>query len=248
MNYYKIYFTLDSKVRGNRDYIKDYELKIPPTNLFFWENPQFIGNIFNQKVNFEPYLLEIELFKNSKINDLIMEGGPIATKLIVSSKLKLILENNRKTGMQFFNINVVREKEIYNNYWILNMYEINQEFIDYKNSIIKYEKKADDYESSFNTKLILLDINTLKEFNKYKEIAEKNLEIIEIERLALNTISINEDFFALKYVEGGIGYFVSETLKQEIEKSGCIGLEFQPSYLSLNEWLINEREKIYGKI
>ena len=50
----------------------------------------------------------------------------------------------------------------------------------------------------------------------------------------------------LNYVFGG-KYFISEKLKQEIEDAGCTGIEFQPSYLSLNEWLHSEREKVYGK-
>ncbi|MEG2334861.1 hypothetical protein [Chryseobacterium sp.] len=43
------------------------------------------------------------------------------------------------------------------------------------------------------------------------------------------------DFLTLNKVEGGIQYLVSEKLKQEIEDAGCTGIEFQPSYLSLNE-------------
>ena len=54
----------------------------------------------------------------------------------------------------------------------------------------------------------------------------------------------------LKYVNGGIGYYVSEKLKQEIEDAGCTGIEFQPVELSYNEWTApgGEREKVYGKI
>jgi len=60
---------------------------------------------------------------------------------------------------------------------------------------------------------------------------------------------ITEDFFALRYVSGGAGYYVSEKLKKEIETAGCTGIEFQPSELRYNEWLApgGEREKIYGK-
>jgi hypothetical protein len=34
------------------------------------------------------------------------------------------------------------------------------------------------------------------------------------------------DFFILNYIEGGVGYFVSESLKIEIEKKGCSGIVF----------------------
>ncbi|CAA7195415.1 imm11 family protein [Chryseobacterium potabilaquae] len=248
MNYYKINFTSNIKVRGNGDYIKEYKLKIPPTmELLYWEIPNFVGNINHEKIDFEPYLLDIELFKNSKVNDLIMQGGPISSMLIVSGKLKIILEKNRKTGMQFFNINILRNKEIYDDYWLLNMFEFNQEFINFKRSRIIYEKKDDDFDITYSTRNIDLSINDNDEFNIYVEKAKENIEKITIDKLILNEEIINEDFFALRNVTGGIGYYVSEKLKKEIEDAGCIGLEFQPSYLSYYEWR-TEREKVYGKI
>ncbi len=246
MKYYKINFTLSTKVRGNSDYIKDYKLKIP-TNKLFWEEPKFIGSVRNEKIDFEPYLLDVELFQNSKLNDLIMDGGPISTKLIISGKLKSILEDYRKTGMQFFNINILRKNEIFNDYWILNMYEFNQEFIDFGNCKIIYRKKDDDFDVTFSAKNIEIEANNIKEFNEYIGKAKEKLETITVEKLVLN--NVNESYFILKNVNGGIGYYVSEKLKQEIEDAGCTGIEFQPIELSYNEWTApgGEREKVYGK-
>jgi len=82
MKYYNIHFTLNSKIRGSNDYIKNYKLDIPNEKLF-WEESKFIGNINYEKIDFKPYLLDIELFTSSKINDLIMSGGPISNKLVV---------------------------------------------------------------------------------------------------------------------------------------------------------------------
>ena len=80
--------------------------------------------------------------------------------------------------------------------------------------------------------------------NFYKE----RMEITSVNNIYLND-NINEDFFMLRYVEGGVKYIVSEKLKKEIEDAGCTGIEFQPVELSQNEWLMpnGEREKIYGK-
>ncbi|RNA62124.1 hypothetical protein D1631_09370 [Chryseobacterium nematophagum] len=248
MNYYKINFTSSVKIRGNGDYIKDYKLRIPSDmRLLYWEIPRFVGNINHEKIDFEPYLLDIELFANSKINDLIMQGGPVPSMLILSGKLKTILEKYRKTGMQFFNINILKKDEIYNDYWLLNMYEFNQEFVNFNNSRIIYEKKDIDFNTTYSTKNIDLKVNDNKEFNIYIEKAKEKLEIITIEKLVLSEDVIIENFFALKYVTGGVGYYVSEKVKQEIEKERCTGLEFQPSYLSYFEWR-KEREKIYGKM
>ncbi len=246
MNFYRINFTLSTKVRGNSDYVKKYCLKIPNDKMY-WEEPMFIGSVRNEKIDFQPYLVDVELFPNSKVNDLIMDGGPISTKLIISDKLKSILEDYRKTGMQFFNINILRKNEIFTDYWLLNMYEFNQEFIDFENCNIIYRKKDDDFDVTFSAKNIEIKVKNIKEFNDYIEKAKEKLETITVEKLVVN--NVNENFFILKYVNGGVGYFVSDTLKQEIEDAGCTGIEFQPVELSYNEWIApgGEREQVYGK-
>ncbi|WP_026705422.1 imm11 family protein [Flavobacterium soli] len=243
MKYYRIRFTLNPKFRGSNDYIKDYKLKIP-NNKLYWEEPKFIGSVRNEKIDFQPYLLDIELFASAKVNDLIMDGGPVSMKLILSGRLKEIIESRRKTGMQFFDINILKKDIVYNNFWLLNMYEFNQDYIDLKNSEIIHRKKKD----GGGTIPIQLNIESIIDFENAIEKAREKLEIITIEKLQLN--DVKEDFFILNYVDGGIGYLVSETLKQEIEDAGCTGIEFQPTELSYNEWIApgGEREKVYGKL
>ena len=247
MKYYRLNFSLCTKIRGNNDYIKQSYIKIPNDKMY-WEEPKFIGSVRNEKIEFQPYLLDIELFSNSKINDLIMDGGPISTKLTISDKFKSILEDYRKKGMQFFNINIIQSKEIFNNYWILNMYEFNQEFIDFSKCKIIHQEKAVDFEVSYLVNEKVIFINNQNEFYKFIEKTKINNEVVWIEKLVLN--NVNEDFFMLKYVFGGVGYYVSEKLKEEIEDAGCTGIEFQPVELSYNEWTApgGERERIYGKL
>jgi hypothetical protein len=246
MDFYRINFTLNTKVRGNNEYVEKYCLKLPNDRLY-WEEPKFIGNIRNEKIDFQPYLLDIELFPNANVNDLIMDGGPISTKIVISGKLKSIFEVYRKTGMQFFNINVLKKNENFTDYWLLNFYEFNQEFIDFEKCKIIYRKKDDDFDITFSAKNVEIKVKNIEEFNVYIEKAKEKLETITIEKLVLK--NVNESFFILKYVNGGIGYFVSKKLKQEIQDAGCTGIEFQPVELSYNEWTApgGEREKIYGK-
>lgn len=248
MSYYRIHFTLNPKLRGSNEYIKDYELLIPDKKIF-WEEPKFIGNIFNEKIEFEPYLLNIVLNSKSKLHDLILDGGPISLKYIFSSRLKDIIEEIRITGIQFFQINVIHNLNKYNNYWILNMYQFNQEYIDLSNSIIIHEKKSDDFDTSYNVEEVNVKFNNLIEFNNYRQKVIKNEESIQIKKIGILK-DVKEDFFALNFVEGGIGYYVSEKLKMTIEDAGCTGIEFQPIELSYNEWTApkGEREKNYGKI
>jgi len=129
------------------------------------------------------------------------------------------------------------------------MYNFNQEFIDFSKCKVIYRKKDDDFEVTFSAKNVEIEVNNIKEFNDYIVKAKEKLETITIEKLSL-TDNISVDFFSLKYVFGGVGYYASEKLKQEIEDAGCTGIEFQPVELSYNEWTApsGEREKVYGKI
>jgi len=147
--------------------------------------------------------------------------------------------------MQFFNFNIIKKDIIFNDYWLLNMFELNNESIDFqkcKISVVTKKKEG-------GTERKLLTINSLSEFIEVVNFYKKNMEIVSINNIYLNS-NVSEDFFMLQYVEGGIKYIVSEKLKKEIEDAGCTGIEFQPVELSYNEWTIpgGEREKIYGKV
>ncbi|ERJ58688.1 imm11 family protein [Sphingobacterium paucimobilis] len=242
MNYYAIWFTSNPKIRGTNDYIKKYHLKIADGNLF-WQEPRFIGNVHLEKIDFEPILLGIELYAKSKINDLLIPGGPIAHQLVISGKLKAILEQYRISGMQFFNVPVIKSDQLYDDFWLLNMYETDMDFIDVKASKVVLTKRNPDGLSYLEE----VHFESLAEF--MDELTGKDLEgKLRFENLKIKE-SVQEDFFLVRYVEGGNKYIVSEKLKATIEDSGCTGLEFQPIELSFNEWVVQdgEREKIYGR-
>jgi hypothetical protein len=242
MKYYSIHFTLNPKFRGSNDYIKNYKIKIPNNKLYL-EEPKFIGNINNEKIKFNPYLLDIELYETSKINDLIMDGGPVSLKLIVSDKLKTLLEKYRKTGMQYFNINIIKKNQVFDNYWILNFFETNYEVLDFQKSRF-YET-----ENIFTLKKEI-EINSLTELIQVK----KDIELkgypygFIIDKLIFND-NVVLDFFVLTNVEGGIKYITSETLKEEIEKENITGIEFRPIEILLQDWLKRDgpRDQIYGR-
>ena len=242
MNYYAIWFTSNPKIRGTNDYIKKYHLKITDGTLF-WLEPRFIGNTFFEKIDFEPILLDIELFAKSKINDLIIPGGPIAHQLVISGRLKSILEKYRTSGMQFFNVPVIKSNQLYDDFWLLNMYETDMDFIDVKASKVVLTKRNADglsYQEEVYFESLAEFMDELTENDLEGKLRFKNLKIKD---------SVQEDFFLARYVEGGKKYIVSEKLKAAIEDSGCTGLEFQPVELSFDEWVARggEREKVYGR-
>ena len=76
-----------------------------------------------------------------------------------------------------------------------------------------------------NAKIERIPILSYKEYaNIKKEI--KLPQRLLIEKLWLNTSNIH-DFFILENVTGGIGYYVSEVVKNEITALGCTGIRFE---------------------
>ena len=207
------------------------------------EDPKFIDRIEFSKANFDPIVAKAVLKKQAKVSDLVSAGIiGFNLKLLISDKLKDILHNSRKSGLQFFRSPIIYENAEIENYWILNFYEIDMAFIDYANSDIFLTEYVFNHVQK-------LEIGSYDEYLlKKQEIQEKGYPYgIRIERISLIE-DISQDFFALLDVMGGVKYVVSERLKSEIEIAGCTGIEFMPIELTLNEWLQGgKREKIYGK-
>lgn len=244
MSFYSIQNSLNRKVLGSYPQVKNIHY-----NCDVWDEPNFIEHIHNRKIDFKPIIANAILKPKSIHTDLISTLSAIgfSGKLLVSEKLKKILEKNRKTGLQFFRSPLIQHNNFIMDYWILNMFEFNNEYIDTSKSVIIHNKKSNDYKTSFITVKNKVSYDNFQLFeDDYTEKWTNNEELILIEKLNLNTDNILENFFQLKY---GTKYVVSEKLKKEIEDEGCTGIEFQPVELSLNEWLMpgGAREKIYGK-
>ncbi|MCD0471964.1 imm11 family protein [Flavobacterium sp. JAS] len=244
MNYYSIGHSLNKKILGHYPQVK----KIIH-HCDIWEDPFFIDRFSFEKININPIISNAALHSTSKLTDLIDVRGDIGflSKILISGKLKSILEKKRTSGFEFFKSPVFYKENIIEDYYILNMYENNNDLIDIKKCRIQYHKKADDYKFTYNTNTEYLTFNNFESFNSVLNIATKNNELFFIDKIVLKD-GINEDFFMLQNVQGGTKYVVSEKLRKEIEDAGCIGIEFQPIELSAVEWLHGgEREKTYGK-
>jgi hypothetical protein len=246
MNYYRIQFTVSTKIRGNDSFIKHTNPLIPENGVPSYEVKNFIGNFEDQKITTTPYLVNMELFKSARILDLLMTSGGISRKLVISTKLKTILEAFNKNDLQFFNISVKKGLEVYTNYWVLHVHAYKQNFINYENINVVYYKHKADFSKTYESETLNLTLKSIDEFNAHMN-NKKPEEISYIEPVQIKK-DCTEDFFCLKNVIGGLGYYVSEKLKNVIEREECTGIEFQPIEFRLTEWLQGgEREKIYGK-
>lgn len=240
MKFFFINNSLNPNILGHYPQVKEIK-----QNCHVWDEPKFIEHVDFEKIDFEPITANAILHTKSKLTDLIsVTRMGFTRKLLMSGQLKTILENNRKEGLQFFQSNLILNNHEIENYWILNMYNINMEFIEFSQS--------DIYLTEYTVnKIEKLNINSYEQYSNIKsEIDKKGYPAgIMIENIRLNS-NIQEHFFAILNVMGGVKYIVSENLKKEIEDAGCTGIEFQPVELSYQEWSApgGERERIYGKL
>lgn len=205
-------------------------------------DPEFVDNFFIEKIPIKPKVANPVLYLNAKRTDLIniWDTGFSFTKLI-SGKLKDILMSYRTEGMQFFQCSVFQNGIEYVDFYLWKAYKFEFEFIDFD--------KSEVYLMNISKKIEKLPIRNYNEFmTKKQEVDNLGFPFgLMVEKIHFQH-DLPEDVFSLRYVEGGMKYFVSQKLKSDIEQSGCTGIEFQPIELSITEWLQGgEREKVYGK-
>lgn len=230
---------------GNKKIIGHYpQVKGVHHNCHVWNEPKFIDRIDFEKIDFEPITSNAILFDSSKTTDLInVPSIGFTLKLLISGKLKNILEKYTNDKGLFFQAPIIYKNELVYDYFIVFPYKFEFDYIDFQNSTFVLKKSKTDggtYQQNVN-------VSTFEDF-KYILSNKKELGYVQfyIDRIKLKS-NINDEFFVLRHVQGGIKYIVSEKLKKEIEDAGCTGIEFMPVELTLNEWLHSEREKIYGK-
>ena len=238
MHYYVINPSIDKKIVGHYPQVQDIKYNCP-----LWKEPKFIEHLNNQKADFEPITANGILYKSSKVTDLIsVIGMGFTRKLLVSKKFKTILESNRKSGIEFFQSGIFHKEKFIEDYFVLNVYEINLEIIDYLNSIVVLRKRKPQGGS-------YLEEIKVENYTEFKTILNKKegLKFSQcfIDRIILKTEIISEDFFALLNVNGGVKFVVSEKLKKEIEDSQCTGIEFMPVEMKLTEWLQGGKREDY---
>jgi hypothetical protein len=211
MKYYRIEESTDLKIIGAYPQAQKANHLVPVDNpLHLWKARK-IGMKWDNSISIpEPILT-----KKAKLTDLI---SSVATggNLIISNKLKEILEKVDNNCIQFMRVNVIYN-ENKTPYWLVNPFCFGFENVDFTNSEIWLETHG-------NTKISKVFINSIDEFEQVKT-KHKLPERISIEKIELKK-EIKNNFFILRHIATGSGYFISEKLKNEIEQAGCTGIRF----------------------
>lgn len=151
---------------------------------------------------------------DAKLSDLLSTTA--TWRLVMSPKLKVILEKYIKDGQcQFLEMKVHYLSEEYE-YWMLNPLQFNMEVIDFGTSEIWLCGAG-------NTKIRELEINNIADF----EISSHTFQMPE--RVSITSVSfvsdITPDFIQLRNAPSM--FYVSETLRNELIKQGCTGISFK---------------------
>ncbi len=159
-------------------------------------------------------LPEPVVHSDAKLSDLLSTTS--TWRLVMSPKLKVILEKYIKEGQcQFLEMNVHYLSEEYE-YWMLNPLQFNMEVIDFGASEICLCGAG-------NTKIRELAIKNLTDFEKSSHTFQMP------ERVSITSVSfvpnITPDFIQL--CNAPSMFYVSETLRNELIKEGCTGISFR---------------------
>jgi hypothetical protein len=187
------------------------------------DHPNFLGNshFFLKEVDINVVISAKPILKRGAKRTDLLNGTVYGAmgKLLISSKLKGLLEKANHKSVQYIQTSITHKEENFPSYWFTNPFDFNNELINFRNSTIEIEGVG-------GIKLRDISINN---FEEYTSIANSLVmpERLSIKKLVLQN-NIQQDLILLIKVYGGIGYYVSEKLKQEIEATGCTGIVFEP--------------------
>lgn len=236
--YYLIRHSLDIHIMGHYPQVREvlYDCDI-------WEDPRFVDRFVFDQIPEDASVGRPILHSSANLTDLIyLWDMGFVFKLLISGKLKAIIERYAHGGVQFVPCSVFQDGMEYADYWLWHMYEFGDHLIDFTSSMVSVREKKPGGGTSLKI------ANHVQSFSSYEELVKKHelkMEVVKIEPVVFKA---DADRDLLKLRNGG-GFVVSEQVKYEIISAGCTGIEFQPSDLSFNEWFKSggEREQIYGK-
>ena len=175
-----------------------------------------LDRFFMVKIELPVGIPEPILRPKAKLTDLL-SCGYFGLRLVVSKRLKDIFQKYNEYDSQYFPMNVILGAKRLD-YWLISPFQLQMNKINFAKSEIWICGMG-------NAKIERIPISSYKEYaNIKKEI--KLPQRLLIEKLWLNTSNIH-DFFILENVTGGIGYYVSEVVKNEITALGCTGIRFE---------------------
>jgi hypothetical protein len=219
MKYYKIAHSIDRKETGG--YPQSDECIYPGMRY----SPNALTMLRYQKAPADVEIPKVKLLKKAKLTDFV---SSILSLLLVSTKLKDIIEQHNTFGYEWLPTSLVRKDEEYGNYWLANQYQPYTEALDLTAS------KFANFDAMIRQPVLEgLVFDTAAELNEayennYLAASARGMQHTPL----LNTYivikeNIEMDFFFLRNTAStSFTHCVSERLRQKIEQEKCTGIIF----------------------
>lgn len=213
MNYYQISIDSNRKSVGLYPQVSEAEY---PCSIY---DLNFIGEMNLKKIT-NHVLLPVALLRRGAKRTDIISASPVGltTGLLISDKIKNILEKYINNNIQFFSVKL-KHKEQQFNYWIAHPYRTDIEQINFEESEIIRE-------NLFGKEKEIITISSAEQFAELRK--QKNKDIIWTYRVSKLVLKKNiiDNLFILDILYGGVKFIISDNVKKELEDAGCTGLAF----------------------
>ena len=167
-------------------------------------------------------ILKFKLESRAKFSDLITPSSITATGLLISQKVKSILDKHNLPDHRYFKatINSSKGTQVETYYWLHIFNPSSLDWIDYNNSVFFYTK--------YGFREGSIQFNSFKESRIKKEQLVGKMGTIEIEKIILNSnFDKTLDLFNFEYFDHEI--HISNRLKKALESENITGLEMKES-------------------
>ena len=215
-NFYQLDYSTD-ELRVGSTFPQSHDDKIFDVN-----DPRNLSKLEPGKPIDQNIILPIPVIhRKAKLTDLI-STVTIGFRLVISEKLKnIFVKYVSSKEIEFIPFVIVnKNKEL--SYWLVNPINFKMDFVNYPSSEIFIVRagwhKLERVENIYNEKIFIEKNKLLRDSEGYLSLKIDKVKFID---------TITQDFFSLNFVDGAIGYYISEKLKNEIEQAGCTGIAFQ---------------------
>lgn len=212
MQYFKIRPSLVAKEIGvyPQSETADYKTSIKhPAHLY--------TQSLNTKLGNDVVIPDPILRKKAKKTDLI-SCVSIIIREVISDRLKRILQTYERGELEFRPMHVIYKDEKLP-YWLMNPLVYDMDFIDYERSTIHLRGGGGTFVAE-------------EPFDSYEAYTQRKQKLqlpvhLLIKNVVLSKRMVSKELFLLTGVDGGVGYYVSPKIKNEIEAAGCTGICFE---------------------
>ena len=213
MNYFRIHESCEPDIVGTYPQIQS---AVVPTTI---DDNNYIGQFNFTELSPGIQVPKGLLDRKAKVTDLVSTSFPgLTDKRFISDKFYNVLSQSKYTGLQFIETLLMVNKTTNYRYWIINPFQSMYNNLDLEKSSFFH------HEGSFSPAKKQLYFENAASIAKVQNSMPVG-HFLKIENVVFKD-QLHDDFFCLKIVEGGIGFYVSEPLKAGIIENNCTGVVF----------------------